>query len=168
MDASSFFDFQKYCSDLCRANRLAAENRFKFCTCSGIENLQGPLDRFRKDKAFFCVDDVNDGSLFAGKNGGWFKQRTLTVFIMHRHEFGNEDERLEKLRLCRELFSQVVSRMIVDADHLENELVYLKVDSILSREFGEYFLNGCTGLYFMIDVFEPVDLRYNNSQWLEI
>jgi hypothetical protein len=35
----------------------------------------------------------------------------------------------------------------------------------MSREISEYFLNGCTGLYFMIDVSEPIDLQYNADEW---
>lgn len=56
-------------------------------------------------------------------------------------------------------------RMIVDSDRLDNELIYLHTENILSRELGQYFLNGCTGLYFMIDVSEPVDLKFDESEW---
>ena len=33
------------------------------------------------------------------------------------------------------------------------------------RELVEYFISGCTGLYFMIDVSEPIDLSYNADEW---
>ena len=45
------------------------------------------------------------------------------------------------------------------------DMVYLRTENILSRELGQYFLNGCTGLYFMVEVAEPVDLTFDNSQW---
>lgn len=166
MDAKRFFDSETYFAGLCDMNRLAHAQGFKFCTCSGIESLQGPLDRFRTTNAFFCLDDTNDGQLFQGKNGGWFKQRTFTVFILHRYRFNDESDRAAKLAVCRSLFRQIMTKMIVDADDWRNELVYLHTENVLSRELGQYFLNGCTGLYFMIDVSEPVDLKYNIEEWL--
>ena len=166
MDPYSYFDAIDYFKRMSSANRLAVEHKFKFCTCSGIETLQEPLDEFRTTSAFFCVDDTNDGAMFRGKNGGWYKKRTFTVFLMYRHEFNNMPERAERLDVCRRLFNQVVSKLIVDADDLSNDLVYLDTGNILSREFGQYVLNGCTGLYFMIDVTEPVNLEYDSEQWM--
>lgn len=167
MDATTLFDSEKYFAALCAGNRLARANGFKFCTCSGIESLQGPLERFRRDNAFFCLDDTNDGQLFRGENGGWFKRRTFTLFLLHRHTFGDETDRAAKLSLCRRLFSQIMSKMIIDADDLSNELIYLHTENVMSREFGQYFLNGCTGLYFMIDVSEPVNLIFDRAEWYD-
>lgn len=165
MDAKNFFDAEKYFADLCDRNLLARVAGFKFCTCSGIESLQGPLDRFRTDSAFFCLDDTNDGAIFQGRGGGWYKKRTFTVFLMHRYTLRDEQGRAFALSRCRDLFRQLVSRLLVDADDLQNELVYLHTDNIFSRELGQYFLNGCTGLYFMIDVSEPLNLKYDKDEW---
>ena len=85
---------------------------------------------------------------------------------MHRYEMLDMDDRRKVLDLCRTIFSQLVSRMIVDAYDMSNNLIYLETDNIMSRELGQYFLNGCTGLYFMIDVSEPVNLKYNPEEWL--
>lgn len=167
MNTTAFFNSEKYFADLCASNRLAQDKNFKFCTCSGIQSLQGPLDRFRTANAFFCIDDTNDGALFQGKGGGWYKKRTFTVILMHRYSFGNEEARLAAIDVCRELFRQLMSKMIIDADDMKNELVYLHTENVLSRELGQYFLSGCTGLYFMIDVSEPVNLVYDHSQWIE-
>ena len=165
MDTKTFFSAEAYFGNLCFRNRLARLHRFHFCTCSGIESLQGPLDKFRKENAFFCVDDVNDGQMYQGKGGGFYKKRTLTVFLMYRYRFDDEEDREQKLAVCRTLFSQLSSRMLRDSKRLKDELIYLGSDNILSREFGQYFLNGCTGLYFMVDVEEPVDLKYNPEEW---
>lgn len=165
MDAKELFNIEAYFADMCTRNRLAADNGFRFCTCSGIETLQGPLDRFKRDNAFFCIDDTNDGAMFLGRGGGWYKKRTFTVFILHRYTFRDESDRAEKLGLCRRLFRQVMSRIIIDADDLQNELIYLHTDNVMSRELGQYFMNGCTGLYFMLDVSEPVDLRFDAEEW---
>lgn len=61
--------------------------------------------------------------------------------------------------------NQLLSKLIVDAEDLENELVYLDTANVMCRELGQYFLNGCTGLYFMIDISEPVDLVYASEEW---
>lgn len=165
MNAKKLFDGIGYFEELCRANVLAQREGFKFCTCSGIETLQGPLEQFRTSSAFFCVDDTNDGATFRGRNGGWFKRRTFTVFLLHRYSLKDMSTYHAALGLCRELFLQLMSRMIVDEDSLSNELVYLRTDTVLSRELGQYFLNGCTGLYFMVEVAEPVDISYDAGQW---
>ena len=165
MDAKTFFNAMEYFGGLCEHSKFAQSQRFKFCTCSGIESLQGPLDKFRSTQSFFCLDDTNDGAMYRGKSGGWFKQRTFTVFLLRRYRYGDEVDRAAQLSFCRELFRQITSRMIVDADDLRNEMIYLHTDNILSRELGQYFLNGCTGLYFMIDLSEPVDVKYDASQW---
>lgn len=166
MNAKEFFDSEKYFSSLCDRNKAARQHGFKFCTSSGIESLQGPLDRFKTDSAFFCLDDTNDGQLFRGKSGGWYKRRTFTVFLLHRYRFDDEADRAAKLAVCRALFRQVMSRMIIDADDLGNELVYLHTENVMARELGQYFMNGCTGLNFMLDVSEPVDLVFDPEEWL--
>lgn len=167
MDSKRFFDSETYFGGLCRRNRLAQAHKFRFCTCSGIESLQGPLDRFKFDNAFFCLDDTNDGALFQGEGGGWYKKRTFTVFLLHRYDFGNETDRAARLAVCRDIFRQLMSRMLVDSDDLSNEMVYMHTDNILSRELGQYFMNGCTGLYFFVDVSEPVNLVYDSSEWID-
>lgn len=164
MDAKNLFDSEIYFGGLCAGNRLAREHGFHFCTCSGIENLQGPLAEFRNKAAFFCLDDTNDGTLIRGRNGGWFKNRTFTVFLLHRHD-GSMADRKAKLTLCRDLFRQLASRMLVDQESLDNELVYLQTENIMCSELGQHFLSGCTGLYFMVDVAEPIDLVYNSEEW---
>lgn len=165
MDAKRFFDSETYFAEICERNALARENGFTFCTCSGVNSLQGMVERFRSTKAFFCLDDTNDGNLFQGRSGGWFKKRTFTVFIMHIYDLKSMDSYSKALSLCRLLFSQIISKMLVDADDMSNEMVYLHTENILCRELGKYSLNGCTGLYFMIDVSEPVDLTFDESQW---
>lgn len=165
MNAKTLFDGIAYFENLWQHNVLAQQHDFKFCTCSGIETLQGPLEQFRTANAFFCVDDTNDGATFRGRNGGYFKRRTFTVFLMHRYSLKDMATYQNALGICRELFLQLMSHMIIDEDDLSNELVYLRTDTVLSRELGQYFLNGCTGLYFMVEVSEPVDISYDASQW---
>ena len=165
MDAKNFFDSESYFAGICSSNKLAVDTGFRFCTCSGIQSLQGPLDEFSTTNAFFCLDDTNDGALFQGRGGGWYKRRTFTVFILRRYEFNNETDRRKQLGLCRSLFRQIMSKLLVDTDRLENELIYLHTEQVLSRELGHYFMNGCTGLYFMVDVSEPVNISFDETEW---
>ncbi len=165
MDDRTFFDAEAYFESLCSSNKLAKDNDFKFCTCSGIESLEGPIEKFRKEHAFFCLDDTNDGVTFRGTNGGYFKKRTFTIFLIRRYVFNDMADRSAQLAICRKLFLQLCSRFLVDEDNLSNDLIYLNTSNIMSRELGQYFLNGCTGLYFMVDVNEPVNLQYNSTEW---
>ena len=165
MNAKQLFDYIGYFRGLWKQNKMAQQEQFKFCTCSGIETLQGPLQQFRTANAFFCVDDTNDGATFRGRNGGWFKKRTVTVFLLHRYNMKDMATYTAALDKCRTLLRQLLTRMLVDEDALSNEMVYVRAESVLSRELGQYFLNGCTGLYFMVALDEPTDLQYNQGKW---
>lgn len=166
MDAIEFFDAEKYFGEMCAKNKLAQQNGFHFCTCSGIENLEGPLQEFSTEKAFFCIDDTNDGGFATGRSGGWHKKRIFTIFLLHRYNYGNEAERIAVLGLCRRLCRQLLTKLIKDSGNPDNEMVYLDVNTIMTRELGKYFMSGCTGCYFMVEMGEPVDLVYDPGEWL--
>ncbi len=140
------------------------QHGFHPCTVSGIEFLQEPLQQFRQKTAFLAVDDTNDATIVQ-QSGGWFKRRTFTVFLLMRYRMDDMADRRAKLDICREIYRQFVSRMIIDKEDLSNELVYLNTARIMSRELGTYFMSGCTGLYFMTDVLEPIDVMYNEKEW---
>lgn len=165
MDAKQHFNIEAYFKNLCETNKLAQEQGFHFCRCSGIESMQEPLQQFRNKSAFFCIDDTTDGAIFRGRAGGHYTKRVFTVFLLRRYRFDDMDDRQQQLSICRELFQQLMSKMIVDEDDLKNDLVYLHSENVMSRELGQYFLSGCTGLYFMVEVSEPIDLIYDDKQW---
>ena len=80
------------------------------------------------------------------------------------------EDREQKLNLCREIFSQFVRRMIWDKEHREDEdddITFLNVEKIYSKEFGRYTMNGVTGLYFMVENDEPESMEYEDEQQLE-
>ena len=165
MDTIYFFDGLEYFKDLTKKNKLAKANAFFPCSCSGINSLQDVLENFRRQSAFVCIDDTNDGAI-EQIGGGWFKKRTFTVFIMLRYRFDDMQDRAVKLDICRQLFRQFHSRMIYDKYRYEDmDLSFLNVSRIYSRELGEYFISGCSGLYFMTEITEPVDLCYNGDEW---
>lgn len=164
MDAKNLFDAHAYFCNLCAKNNLTVQHQFHPCTVSGIESLQEPLQQFRQQTAFLAVDDTNDAAIVQ-QAGGFFKKRTFTVFLLMRYRMDDMADRRAKLDICREVYRQFISRMIIDKEDLSNELVYLNTARIMSRELGTYFMSGCTGLYFMTDVLEPVDLVYNEEEW---
>lgn len=164
MDTKTLFDSYSYFGELCRQNRLAQVQGFQFCRCAGLNGLQEAIDKFRTAAAFFCVDDTTDGTTFE-RNGGYFQRRVFTVFLLKNYQFDNMKDRMDSLMVCRRLFAQLYSRMLVDSDRLYNDLIYLNTSRVHFREIENYFLNGCTGLYFMIDVDEPVNLAYDETEW---
>lgn len=158
------FDFHKYIERLARECRAAAAAGFTPCHCSGVAYLEGVLDRLRTARAFVCIDDVCEESTVQ-RGGGWYKRRVFTVFLLHRYDVRRLGDLMEKMDLCRELLRQFHSRMIHDADNLGNRLTYLDVANVRSRELGGDFLNGCTGLYFMVAIDEPTDLQFRPDEW---
>lgn len=164
MDAINYFDSFAYFKEMAEKNRLSVENGFYPCACSGINSLQDVLDQFRRKSAFIAIDDTND-SATEQRGGGWFKKRTFTIFLLIRYKMNDMDDRSVKLNICRQILRQFHSKMIIDKERLDNEMVQLNVSSIYSREIGEYFLSGCTGLYFMLDSYEPIDLIYREEDW---
>lgn len=75
-------------------------------------------------------------------------------------------DRAEKLDICRQIFRQFHSRMIRDKYMYEDmDKSFLNVSQIYARELGEYFISGCTGLYFMTEVSEPINLCYKEDEW---
>lgn len=166
MDNKSFFDSYTYFGELCQKNKLAQQHRFQLCRCAGLNGLQEAIDKFRSASAFFCIDDTTDGTTFQ-RNGGFFQRRVFTIFLLKQYRFDDMAERMTSMMVCRILFSQLYSRMLADSEQLLNDLIYLNTDRIHFREVENYFLNGCTGLYFMIDVDEPVDLSYEKEEWEE-
>lgn len=165
MDCKAFFDFHQYIYSMVRHNRLATAEGFTPCSCSGIGYLEGVLERLRTSRAFVCVSDVCEESTVR-RGGAWFKRRVFTVFILARYDQRRADDYQAKMVLCRELFRQMHTRFILDEARLQSELCYLAVDDIRSRELGGQFINGCTGLYFMLAIDEPTDLQFREDEWL--
>ena len=164
MNTKTLFDFVGYIKGLTQQNRLANVHQFVPCSCSGIGYLEDVLSRLRNERAFVCVSDVCEESI-TRHGGGWFKRRVFTVFLLSRYNVRDTEDYHTKMNLCRELFRQFHSRFIVDEHRLQSELTYMAVDEIRCRELGGQFLNGCTGLYFMVALDEPTDLQYNQDEW---
>ena len=89
------------------------------------------------------------------------------MFILAAYRYDDMADREEKLRLCRRIFRQIHSKMLYDKENLTygDSMEYMDINSIYSKEMPRYSMNGVTGLYFLVNNDEPVDLTYNNEEW---
>ena len=109
------FDALEYFRSLAEKNKLAVENGFKGCLCSGIEGAQGMMAEYQKTANFVMVDDITAGATRETPDG-FYEKNTYTVFIFARYKQFDMDDYNEKMRLCRRIFHKFVSRIIYDQD----------------------------------------------------
>lgn len=164
MSATTDFDIISYLENVTAENKICINNNFKFCTCSGVQALEGVLENYRNSPAFVCVDDSDDSNVFT-HGSGWFRRRSVTIFFLARCSFKDAEDRIYWNDLCRELYRQFLSRLINDRHKFETSLVYFRLDNIYSRNITIQEPADMTGLYMMFNVDEPYNLCYNSSQW---
>lgn len=166
MKEVSSFDGYSYFETLCTKNKLAQKEAFHFCRVTGLGGMEEAITNIKREQCFFCVDDTADGSTIQ-LNGAFYKRKVYTVFLLKRYKFNDMKDHHQTMKVCRRLYDQICSRLLVDKEILGSELVFLNTDRIHFREMEKYFLSGCAGIYFMIDVDEPVDLSYEPEEWEE-
>lgn len=163
------FDALSYFKQLAEENILCRNNGFKAVFCSGPESIEGLVQEFQKTANFVMIDDTTDQNLYS-KGVSYFKRRVYTVFILAAYRYDDMEDREEKLNLCRTIFQQFVRRMIWDRSARENtddDMTFLDVENVYSKEFGRYTMSGVTGLYFMVNNDEPTEMEYEDRQQLE-
>lgn len=168
MAQEKIFNAFDYFETLGRQNKLAQEEGFKTGRCSGIGEMQDMMYDFRKQAKYILVDDTTSQNTYS--NGvGYFRKDVYTVFVVAPYRIDDMADREAQLNLCRRIFRQMHSRIIHDRDEMayDDSLEYLKVDRVYSNEFPQWFMNGVTGLYFMIENDEPIDLQYDGDEWIE-
>lgn len=160
------FDALAYFRHLAECNRLAQENCFLPCFCSGPDGINGIIQEFRTTANFIMIDDTTSQNTYS-QGVGFFERNVYTVFIIAAYRHDDMADREEKLGLCRRIFRQFHSRMIHDKEEYVygDSLEYLQVHNIYSKELPRYSMNGVTGLYFMVNNEEAVDLTYNSDEW---
>lgn len=167
MAQEHIFNAFDYFETLGRDNRLAREEGFKTGRCSGVGGMQDMMADFRRQAKYILVDDTTSQNTFS--NGvGYFRKDVYTVFIVAPYRPDDMADRETQLNLCRRIFRQMHSRVIHDRDEMVygDSLEYLQVDRVYSNEFPQWFMNGVTGLYFMVENEEPIDLQYDRAEWL--
>lgn len=168
MAQEKIFNAFDYFETLGRQNKLAIQEGFKTGRCSGLGGMQDMMAQFRTSARFILVDDTTAQNTYS--NGvGYFRKDVYTVFVVANYRYDDMKDREEKLNLCRRIFRQLHSRIIHDRDEMVygDSLEYLQVDKIYSTELPRYFMNGVTGLYFMVNNDEPIDLQYDAGEWTE-
>lgn len=168
MNTYDTFNALEYFKTLAGKNKLAREHGFMPCFCSGPDGINDVMQQFRKTANFVMVDDTTSQNTFS-RGVTFFDRNVYTVFILAAYRFDDMADREQKLRLCRRLFRQMHSRMIRDKQECVygDSLEYLDLNSVYSKELPRYSMNGVTGLYFMVNNDEPVDLTFNAGEWEE-
>lgn len=156
------FNSVEYFKTLTSSLKLT-KNKFVSRKVSGIKNLEGIISDRANDK-FVAVDDTDDGNTYQGAGGGWFRRRTVVIFILQKYSITNMDERETKLEECRVIRKKFQARIVRDSNNIE-ELTYLDKQRMPDFEIDEYFANGSTGLYFMISFNEPTELIDDDNDW---
>lgn len=166
MSTYDTFNALAYFKNLAERNKLAKAHNFKPCYCAGIEGINDVIQEFRKTSNFIMIDDTTSQNTYS-KGVGFFDRNVYTVFILAAYKYDDMADREEKLRLCRRIFRQIHSKMLYDKENLTygDSMEYMDINSIYSKEMPRYSMNGVTGLYFLVNNDEPVDLTYNNEEW---
>ena len=160
------FDSIAYFTKLCKENKTCIDNKFVATTCSGPDSVQGVLQQFRKTANFIMVSDTVDSNTHSAGEG-FFDRNVYTVWILAAYKRDDMQDRENQLNLCRKIFRQFISRMLYDKykEEFEGQLEFLDLTRIYSSELGRYSLNGVTGLYFMVNSDEPIDVQYDPGLW---
>ncbi|MDD4490395.1 MAG: hypothetical protein PHD30_07840 [Paludibacter sp.] len=145
--------------------KLAVNGNYQYSRVSSMQHLEEVIDGFRYHKAFFAVDDTEDGFTFQ-KGGGYMDRKTIVVYVLKQYRYGDMQSQKDALAECRKIYKTVLKKLIRDKSRLENDMVYLVTERIPYNEIPGYFANGCTGLFFIIPVNIPTNLCYDSEEWL--
>lgn len=137
------------------------KTKYKFTTVSGVSELEGVLENFKREKFFFAVDDSQDGVTFRGAGAGYFERRPYTVFILGKADYGDMTKRKEVLAEAKTIYRTILSKLIKD----KLTIPVLDMENIRFFEVPPAFAFGCSGLYFIFNVQNPVSLTYDAAEW---
>ena len=159
------FDAHTYFKDICSKLKLTKDT-YKFTRVTSLNNAEEILQNMRRHSNFFAIDDTEDGFTF--KSGaGYFKRRTYTVYVLKKFKALDQGAQHEAIEEARLIYDKVCSKLIHDKAKLANEMVYLKDERFAFKEIEGIFGDNMTGIFFMITVDVPMDLRYNINDWEE-
>lgn len=162
------FDALEYFAGIARKNKLVKDNGFAVDFCSGPDALEPVMQEYRDAQNFILIDDTTSGNTFSNRVG-WFDRNVYCVHILAGYEYGDAESYNRAVNLCRDVFRQLLSRVIRDKESNEwgHRLMYLNTQNIYSNEYGRYSFNGCTGLFFQVQNDEPTELVFNAEEWEE-
>ncbi len=162
----NLFDAIAYFRQLATENKICQAYQFEPAICSGPDSVQGVMQRFRRAANFVMVSDTVDSNTHS-TGEAFFTRNVYTVWILAAYRREDMEDREEKLNICRNIFRQFLSRMLYDKDRATygDQMEFLDLTHIYSSELGRYSMNGVTGLYFMVNSDEPIDIQYDVSLW---
>lgn len=146
--------------------RLKVLKTFKFCRVSDKNTLEDLVNNSRTSNAFFCIDDTEDGQIVPAA-GGYVERRVYFVWILkkyHSKGTGGMISQDEAMNACREIYRDIVSRLIHDRDQLQSGLTYM-ADRFSFWEIPLMLFPETAGLYFSITVDIPLSLCINPEKW---
>lgn len=155
-----------YFEMLAKQNVLCRKNEFMPVFCSGPDNIEGLMAEYRTTENFIVIDDTTDNNVHNNKPG-WFTKSVYTVWILASTRYNDPERRKERMKLCREIFRQFLSRMLNDKAKMVygQAMYYMDLSRIYYKELGRYSFNGATGLYFMVENDIPENLIFVEDEW---
>lgn len=136
------------------------KDKYRFSKVSGLAALEEVLDNFKREKYFFAVDDSQDGVTFRS-GGAYFERRPYTVFILGKAEYGKMDQRAAVMEEAKTIYRNLLTKLIKD----KLTIPVLNMEQIRFFEVPPAFAFGCSGLYFIFTVENPVNLMYDAAEW---
>ena len=160
------FDPISYFRSLAQSNKICKNNNFVFDLCSDPDSLQGLISNYKTASNFVFASDTVDSNTHS-QGVGFFDRQVYTVWILAAYRYDDMEDRKVKLEQCRTVYQQFLSRLIKDKEEMiyDDALEFLELDKVYKHELGRYSMSGVTGLYFMINSDEPLDLQFDESQW---
>lgn len=159
------FDANKYFKEIVESNLLLINNCFDFKRVSGVKGLEEVVNSMRTSSAMFALDDSADGMVINVQSNPIYR-RVFVCYIFKKARLNNMDDYTANLELCREIFQQVLSKIMLDSEHaLLPTNISLNTDQVHFKEMEGQQLNGATGVYFLFHVDEATNLCYKSQQW---
>ena len=160
------FDPISYFRSLAQSNKICKNYNFVFDLCSDPDSLQGLISNYKTSSNFVFASDTVDSNTHS-HGVGFFDRQVYTVWILAAYRYDDMEDRKVKLEQCRTVYQQFLSRLIKDKEEMtyDDALEFLDLDKVYKHELGRYSMSGVTGLYFMINSDEPLDLQFDESQW---
>ena len=141
----------------------ATKTNYSFCRVSGINHLEDVLANGQRYKAFFAVDDSDDGATIQ-KGGGYFNRRAIVIYILKKYKITDMADRETALNECRSIHKSILTKLIKDSNDVY-ELTYLDKSRIPYHEVPGMFAVETAGLYFILTIEEPIELVYDATEW---
>ncbi len=161
------FDAIAYFEQMTLHCKFAVDNNFVPVVISSVDELGSLLERYRTNDRFVAITDTNSGNLSSADGQyGFFKRRAFTVFIIAAYDYNDMEDWKMKMGICRTLFYQFCSRILRDKYEYDEKQMYFETRTFANQELGQSLLSGMTGLHFTLYEQEPIDLIYDETQWL--